>query len=51
MFRALLVMGAMVEDARKVAANSCRWWRNSRLRLNRALPIAYFDRLGVPRFS
>lgn len=51
MYRELLALGASKEDARRVAANSRRWWRNSRLLLNRAMPIAYFDRLGVPRLS
>ncbi len=51
MYRELKAMGASENDARAVAANSRRWWRNSRLRLNRAIPIAYFDRLGVPRLS
>lgn len=51
MYRELKAMGASETDARLVAANSRCWWRNSRLRLNRALPIAYFDRLGVPRLS
>ena len=51
MYRELKAMGASDEDARKVAANSRCWWRNSRLRLNRAMPIAYFDRLGIPRLS
>lgn len=51
MYRELLALGASEADARKVAANSRCWWRNSRLRLNRAMPIAYFDRLGVPRLS
>jgi len=51
MYRELKAMGASEEDARKVAANRRCWWRNSRMRLNRALPIAYFDRLGVPRLS
>lgn len=51
MYRELKAMGASEEDARKVAANSRGWWRNSRMRLNRAMPIAYFDRLGVPRLS
>nr|WP_203236002.1 hypothetical protein [Burkholderia mayonis] len=37
-----------IEDARRVAANSRRWWRNSRLLMNRVMPIAYFDRLGYP---
>ncbi|WP_338328656.1 group II intron maturase-specific domain-containing protein [Burkholderia multivorans] len=51
MYRGLLALGASEADARKLAANSCSWWHNSRLRLNRAMPIAYFDRLGVPRLS
>lgn len=51
MYRELKAMGASDEDARKVAGNSRCWWRNSRMRLNRAMPIAYFDRLGVPRLS
>ena len=51
MYRELKAMGASQADARKVAANSRCWWRNSRMRLNRAMPIAYFDRLGVPRLS
>jgi RNA-directed DNA polymerase len=51
MYRELLALGASVADARRVAANSRCWWRNSRYALNRAMPIAYFDRLGVPRLS
>ncbi len=51
MYRELTALGASSEDARRVAANSRRWWRNSARRLNRAMPIAYFDRLGVPRLS
>ncbi|CAB3972078.1 RNA-directed DNA polymerase (Reverse transcriptase) [Burkholderia cenocepacia] len=51
MYRELLALGASEADARKVAANSRSWWHNSRLLLNRAMPVAYFDRLGVPRLS
>ena len=51
MYRELKAMGASDEDARKVAASSRCWWRNSRMRLNRVMSIAYFDRLGVPRLS
>jgi RNA-directed DNA polymerase len=51
MYRELKAMGASETDARKVADNSRCWWRNSRMRLNRAMPIAYFDRLDVPRLS
>ncbi len=51
MFRELRAMGASVEVARRVAANSHRWWHNSALLLNSVLTIAYFDRLGLPRLS
>lgn len=51
MYRELLAMGTSKEDARRIAANSRRWWYNSYLALNRVMPIAYFDRLGVPRLS
>jgi len=37
--------------ARRIAANSRRWWRNSGKLLNSVLTIAYFDRLGLPRLS
>ena len=51
MYRELKALGASETDARRVCANSRRWWRNSRFLLNRAMPVAYFDRLGVPRLS
>ena len=51
MYRELKAMGASETDARQVAANSRRGWRNSRFLLNRAMPVADFDRLGVPRLS
>ncbi len=51
MFRELRRLGASVKEAAIIAANARRWWRNSRMRLNRVMPIAYFDRLGVPKFS
>lgn len=51
MYRELRAMGASESDARQVAVNNCRWWRNSYMLLNRAMPVAYFDRLGVPRLS
>lgn len=50
-YRELLALGASPKVAQQVAANSRRWWRNSRMALNSVLTIAYFDRLGVPRFS
>lgn len=51
MFRALRALGASVPVAKRIAGNADRWWHNSRLDMNRVLPVAYFDRLGVPRFS
>ncbi|TLD44255.1 MAG: hypothetical protein FAZ92_03491 [Accumulibacter sp.] len=51
MYRELLALGASEQDAQRIAANSRRWWRNSCLALNRVMPIAYVDRLGVPRLS
>ncbi|EQD42699.1 group II intron-encoding maturase, partial [mine drainage metagenome] len=51
MFAALQRLGASPSDALVVASNSRCWWKNSQMRLNRALPTAYFDRLGVPRLA
>jgi hypothetical protein len=51
MYRELRAWGASVDTAARIAGNARRWWRNSAMELNRILPIAYFDRLGVPRFS
>jgi group II intron reverse transcriptase/maturase len=50
-FRELRRMGASADDAASIAGNARRWWHNSALALNRVLTIAYFDRLGVPKFS
>ncbi|MGK2953858.1 MAG: reverse transcriptase domain-containing protein [Thiobacillus sp.] len=50
-FRELRRLGASVDLAARIAGNARSWWRNSAMGLNRVLPISYFDRLGVPRFS
>jgi hypothetical protein len=50
-YRELLTLGAKPEVARKVAANSRRWWRNSGMLLNAVLTLAWSDRLGMPRLS
>ena len=50
-YRELKACGAKENVARQVAANSCRWWRNSDRLLKTVLTIAYLDRLGVPRLS
>lgn len=51
MYRELLKLGAAPSVAKQVAANSCRWWRNSDRLLKTVMTIGYFDRLGVPRLS
>lgn len=51
MYRELRMLGASPVLAARIASNARRWTRNSRLSLNNVLPIAYFDRLGVPRLS
>ena len=50
-YRELRALGASSDQAARVAGNTRRWWRNSRMELNRIMPIAYFDHLGVPRLS
>jgi hypothetical protein len=42
---------AQVMNPDAMANADCIAWYNSRMGLNMLLPIAYFDRLGVPRFS
>ena len=51
MYRELRALGAPQGVARRVAANSTRWWRNSGKLLNSVLTIDHFDRLGLPRLS
>jgi len=51
MFRELRALGASHSVARKIAANSRRWWRNNGLLLNSVLNLAWFDRLGLPYLS
>lgn len=51
MYRALRAMGINESDASKVAAKSSRWWHNSRYLLHKAMTIAYFDRIGMPRLA
>jgi group II intron reverse transcriptase/maturase len=50
-FRELRARGMSVDDAAKVAVNTRRWWHNSAMGLHLALPISYFDRLGLPRLA
>ena len=51
MYRELKALGASPTVARRIAANSRCWWRNSAKLLNSVLTIAFFDRLGLPRLS
>ncbi len=48
MYHELVAMDAKASVARRVAANSRRWWHNSAMLLNSVLTIAWFDRLGLP---
>ena len=49
--RELIARGTPSDTARRVAANSRRWWHNSAMALNKALPNSFFDQLGVPRLA
>ena len=48
-YSALRKLGVSHDFARRIAIQARRWWHNSAVGLNRVLPIAHFDRLGVPR--
>jgi group II intron reverse transcriptase/maturase len=50
-YRELRSRGLSDAGARRVAANGRRWWRNSRMLINVAFPIRYFDELGLPRLA
>jgi hypothetical protein len=50
-FRELRARGASKDLATAVAANTRRWWHNSAMLLNSALPNRFFDELGVPRLA
>ena len=50
-YRELRARGLSERHAAIVAGNGRRWWHNSSLLLNRALPTRYFDQLGVPRLA
>ncbi len=51
MYAELRKLGASHEQAARIAANARRWWHNSKMELNRAMPIAWFDKRGLPRLS
>jgi RNA-directed DNA polymerase len=49
--RELRARGLSAHHAGEVAMNAGRWWKHSAHALNRALPIRYFDTLGLPRLA
>lgn len=51
MYAELRKLGASHEQAARIAANARRWWHNSKMELNRIMPIAWFDKQGLPRLS
>jgi group II intron reverse transcriptase/maturase len=51
MYRELRRLGATADEAGQIAGNAKRWWHNSRRVVQRILNTAYFDNLGVPKFS
>ena len=51
LFRELRARGMSRAGAAKVASNARRWWHNSAMLLNVALPNRYFDQLGLPRLD
>lgn len=49
--RQLRARGLSAHDAWEVARHTGRWWMGSARTLNRAIPIRYFDGLGLPRLA
>ena len=50
-FRELRARGLSATAAARVAGNAKRWWRNSAMAINAAIPNAFFDGLGLPRLA
>jgi len=50
-YRELRSRGMSHTAALQVAANSRRWWHNSAMLVNVALPNTYFDQLRLPRLA
>ena len=51
MFREARKLGATEALAARIASHAGSWWRGSAMGINIVMPNAYFDRLGVPKFS
>ncbi|MFM8901080.1 MAG: group II intron reverse transcriptase/maturase, partial [Burkholderiales bacterium] len=50
-YRELCQLGASPELSARVAGGSGRWWHQSKDTVHGVLTVAYFDGLGVPKFS
>lgn len=50
-YRELCRLGASHDVAVQVAATGRRWWHTSRAKLHQVLTVAYFDSVGIPRFT
>jgi len=50
-YRELTSLGAKPDVAAQVAANGCRWWRNSGMLLNSVLTIKWADHMGMTRLA
>ena len=50
-YRELRKRGTPHFTAKRVAGNATRWWKNSGMALNAALPVSHFDGLGLPRLA
>ena len=50
-FRELRARGLSVDAAARVAAHARRWWHNSSMLLNAALPNSYLAGLGLPSLA
>ena len=50
-YRELVKRGLSSPAAAKVAGNCGRWWRNSSMAINIALPAKLFESLGLPRLA
>ena len=44
-------LGVAEVAAKRIAANTRRWWRNSAMLVQLGLDTRYYDRLGVPRLA
>jgi RNA-directed DNA polymerase len=50
-FRELVAHGLSPDQAAKVAANTCQWWKTAAKLLHVALPNKLFDQMGLPRLA